>query len=72
MHERDEGDAVGAGRRTWLYVMALAWAFFGLATMVDGRMLLGAAQLLLAAANLAAAWSPRFAAFVDAPLLRRK
>ncbi|CUR61891.1 hypothetical protein NOCA150191 [metagenome] len=67
-----EGDAVAAGRRTWLYVMALAWAFFGLATMVDGRTLLGAVQLLLAVANLAAASSPRFAAFAGAPLFRRR
>jgi hypothetical protein len=68
----DDGRAADAGRRTWLYVMTLAWAFFGLATMVDGRTLLGAAQLLLAAASLAAARSPRAAAFADAPLFRRK
>jgi hypothetical protein len=52
--------------------MALAWAFFGLATMVDGRPLLGTAQLLLAVANLAAALSPRFAVSAAAPLVRRR
>ena len=67
-----DGDAADSGRRTWLYVLGLAWAFFGLVTIVDGRPLLGCAQLVLGVANLAAARSERFAAFADGPLFKRK
>lgn len=66
--ERDDADA---GRRTWGYVLGAAWLFFGLVTMVDGRTLLGACQLLLGLVSLASARSARVAAFADRPLFRR-
>ncbi|CAM3522637.1 hypothetical protein [Nocardioides zeicaulis] len=67
--EKDDADA---GRRTWHYVLGSAWLFFGLVTMVDGRTLLGACQLLLGVVSLAAARSSRVAAFADGPLFRRR
>ena len=66
--ERDDADA---GRRTWGYVLGAAWLFFGLVTMVDGRTLLGACQVVLGLVSLATARWERVAAFADRPLFRR-
>ncbi len=58
------------GRRTWLIVMACAWALLGLWNLTDDAVVLGLAMLVLAALSLAAALSPRVVALVDAPLTR--
>ena len=63
---------VSSGRRNWLIVMAGAWALLGVWNLTDDAVVLGLGQLVLTAVSLAAALSPRVAAFVDTPLFRRK
>lgn len=66
------GDDSRMSRRTWSFVIAACWGALGLWAMSAGQTWLGLAQLALGVSFVAAALSPRVAAWDQAPLFRRK